>query len=101
MSKTKISDYLNDRSLYLTDFPVYIEVEINHENKRYLYRIYFKSPYSFTITNPFSNLIRISKNTACMYINKKMIMDIISAFYNLPYIKHINKKIKVRYEYYV
>lgn len=101
MSKTKISDYLNDRSLYLTDFPVHIEVEINHENKRYLYRIYFKSPYSFTISNPFCSLIRVSRNIAYTYINKKMIIDIISAFYNIPYINHINKKMKVRYEYYV
>ena len=101
MSKTKISDYLNDRSLYLTDFPVNIEIEINYKNTRYLYRIFFESPFSFTIINPCSNLIRISKNVAYTYINKKMIMDIISAFYNLPYINHINKKMKVRYEYYV
>lgn len=101
MSKTKISDYLNDRSLYLTDFPVHIEIKINHENKVYFYKIFFESPYSFTIINPFSNMIRISKNTAYKYIDKKTIMDIISAFYNLPYIKHINKKMKVRYEYYV
>ena len=101
MSKTRISDYLNDKSLYLTVFPVHIEVEINHENKSHLYRINFKSPYSFTIINPFCSLIRVSKNTAYTYINKKMIIDIVSAFCNLPYINHINKKMKVRYEYYV
>ena len=101
MSKTKISDYLNDRNLYLTDFPVKLEIEINYENKAFFYKVIFKSPYSFIIINPFSNLIRISRNTAQTYINKRMINDIILAFYNLPYIKHINKKMKVRYEYYV
>lgn len=100
MSKTKISDYLNDRSLYLTDFPVNIDIEINYKNTKYFYRIIFESPYSFTIIDPFNNIIRITKNVAYTYINKKMIIDIISAFYNLPYINHINKKMKVRYEYY-
>ena len=101
MSKTKISDYLNDRSLYLTDFPVKLKIEINYKNKMYLYYIFFESPYNFTILNPYSDVIKVLKNKAYAYINKKMIIDIISAFYNIPYINHINKKMKVRYEYYV
>ena len=101
MSKTKISDYLNDRRLYLTDFPVNLKIEINYKNKNYLYYIFFESPYNFTILNPYSEVISVLKNKAYTYINKKMIIDIISAFYNFPHLNHINKKMKVRYEYYV
>lgn len=101
MSKTRISDYLNDKRLYLTDFPVNLKIEINYKNKIFHYYIFFESPYNFTILNSYSGVIRVLKNKAYVYINKKMIMDIVSAFYNFPHINHINKKMKVRYEYYV
>lgn len=101
MSKTKVSDYLNDRLLYLTDFPVNMDIEIKYKNEKFLYHIYFKSPHCFIVSNPFDNIIRITRNKSHTYVNKKIIIDIISAFYNFPYINHINKKMKVRYEYYV